>query len=413
MENEFSLTNSFERESIEFGDDSNETISQAKIEKIKENSRNVVVFSTDWTTETIINQIRRGNINLNPDFQRRDAWQKNRKSKFIESLFLGLPVPQIVIAESKLEKGKYIVIDGKQRLLTLMQFYAEKNEDYGQLTLSGLEMLRSLNGKNKSRIGDGIFEGEDYIDISAFDNQAIRTVVIRNWTDEAVLYEIFLRLNQGSVALSPQELRQALLPGAFTKMIDEAAPTLHVIRSTLKLTEKNKADRRMRDSELLLRYIAFRNFISQYKGDLKEFYDNVCIFYNLNWLQSVDDISMQVAEMEAAYSTLENIFSSKHVFRKWTKDRFETRVNRPLFDLMLYYFSLEEVRRMIVGNEGVFIENFKSLCENQVFRSSIESGTNNIHPTQIRYKMFSEMLSSILHINIVYPSIEAYDAGTI
>ena len=82
----------------------------------------IVVSGTDWTTETILHQIIGGNIELNPRFQRRDAWSKIRKSRFIESIVLGFPIPQIVLANNK-ERGKYIVLDGKQRLLTILQFY--------------------------------------------------------------------------------------------------------------------------------------------------------------------------------------------------------------------------------------------------------------------------------------------------
>src|SRR5688500_3142614 len=77
-----------------------------------------VVTSTDWTTETILSQLARGNIFLTPNFQRRDAWTDARKSRFIESLFLALPIPQLVLAERKEKRGSYIVIDGKQRLLS-------------------------------------------------------------------------------------------------------------------------------------------------------------------------------------------------------------------------------------------------------------------------------------------------------
>src|SRR5690348_9039922 len=81
-----------------------------------------VVTGTDWTADTILKQLEKGNISLDPIFQRRDAWSDKRKSKFIESLILGLPVPQIVLAESQEVKGKFLVIDGKQRLLTLQRF---------------------------------------------------------------------------------------------------------------------------------------------------------------------------------------------------------------------------------------------------------------------------------------------------
>ena len=56
-----------------------------------------VVWGTDWTTETIARQIAKGNIDLNPNFQRRDAWSGGEKSKLIESLMLNIPVPPIVL----------------------------------------------------------------------------------------------------------------------------------------------------------------------------------------------------------------------------------------------------------------------------------------------------------------------------
>ena len=73
-----------------------------------------IVSGTDWTADTIISQLAKGNIDLDPTFQRRDAWTQARKSKFIESIILGLPIPQLVLAESQDSKGIFIVIDGKQ-----------------------------------------------------------------------------------------------------------------------------------------------------------------------------------------------------------------------------------------------------------------------------------------------------------
>src|ERR1700730_9237920 len=78
-----------------------------------------VINSADWTVETIIQQIDKGNIELNPDFQRREAWHNPRKSQYIESLILNVPVPQVVLERK--DRRKFIVIDGKQRLLALRQ----------------------------------------------------------------------------------------------------------------------------------------------------------------------------------------------------------------------------------------------------------------------------------------------------
>ena len=107
-----------------------------------------VIWGTDWTSETINTQLERGNIDLFPKFQRRDAWSNKAKSKFIESLILGLPIPQIILAEKKSQRGKYIVIDGKQRLLTIRRFFSDKPDDeFKPLRLTGLDILPHLNGK--------------------------------------------------------------------------------------------------------------------------------------------------------------------------------------------------------------------------------------------------------------------------
>ena len=135
----------------------------------------LAVTGTDWTVETIINQIKKGNIQLDPSFQRRDAWSNKVKSKFIESLFMGLPIPQIILAEQKDKKGKFIVIDGKQRLLSLKQFVLP-DEGEAALNLSGLDVLSKFNRMTYADIENGLF----FEDIDAFNNQTIRTVVIKN-----------------------------------------------------------------------------------------------------------------------------------------------------------------------------------------------------------------------------------------
>ena len=105
-----------------------------------------VIWGTDWTAATLIDQLRRKNIQLDPDFQRREAWTNKRKSQFIESLVLGLPVPQLVLAEHESKKGRFIVIDGKQRLLTLARFAGiPLGDELRPLALSGLQIRKDLN----------------------------------------------------------------------------------------------------------------------------------------------------------------------------------------------------------------------------------------------------------------------------
>ena len=106
----------------------------------------IIVAGNDWTTATILDQLVRDNIQLNPRFQRRDAWDITRKSRFIESIFLGFPIPDIVLASQDKKRGKFVVLDGKQRLLTILQFYGRSETPNDSFALKNLEFRPDLNG---------------------------------------------------------------------------------------------------------------------------------------------------------------------------------------------------------------------------------------------------------------------------
>lgn len=78
-----------------------ELASNGKSQSVLKEISKIIVAGTDWTTATILDQMVRENIQLNPRFQRRDAWDIIRKSRFIESIFLGFPIPEIVLASMK------------------------------------------------------------------------------------------------------------------------------------------------------------------------------------------------------------------------------------------------------------------------------------------------------------------------
>jgi len=258
-----------------------------------------VVSGTDWTAETIVSQLKRGNIHLTPRFQRRDAWKPDRKSRFIESLIVGLPIPQIVLAEDKNARGKFIVLDGKQRLLTIMQFWGVSQGPNNAYALSGLTLREDLAG---STFVDLSADSARSADFNALCNQSIRTVVIRNWKDSNFLHTVFLRLNTGSVNLSPQELRQALLPGQFSDHVDEAAAQSKGLRTLLGL---NHPDPRMRDIEILARFLSFRFFAKNYPGRMKSFLDDSFDSFNKGWDHYQLEVAAAEADFEAGVTELE------------------------------------------------------------------------------------------------------------
>jgi hypothetical protein len=181
------------------------------------NKYQIVVASRDWTVETIVRQVEQENIDLDPAFQRRNAWRDHRRSRLIESFILGFPVPQLVLAENPRRRGTFVVIDGKQRLMTIASLYLPGYRDYwAQPRFSGLSVLTDLNGTSLDAF---LAESQYSKERRQLGNADIRTTVITGFTDEDVLYDIFYRINTGSVPLSSQELRQVLNRGDFSKYL--------------------------------------------------------------------------------------------------------------------------------------------------------------------------------------------------
>ncbi|MBW4039420.1 MAG: DUF262 domain-containing protein [Acidobacteria bacterium] len=359
-----------------------------------------VVFATDWTAETILRQMERGNIYMNPKYQRRDAWRAATKSRFIESLILGLPVPPLVLAEAKGKRGSYIVIDGKQRLLTIRQFAASHDDSsYPQLKLRDLEIRRGLNGKS---LHDLKSDPEAKSDRDAFENQTIRTVVLRNWPNDSFLHLVFLRLNTGTVQLSPQELRQALSPGPFVDFAVEYSGKSVGLKRLLNSTHP---DFRMRDVELLVRFYAFRNFLDTYKGNLKAFLDHTCSQLNREWETRKGALEHQAEEFEAAVETTFEIFGN-NACRKSDGNGYERRLNRAVFDVMVYFFAIKEIRDDAVQHGAALAEEFKRICgQRGDFLKAIESTTKSVSATQTRLAIWGDVLSRITSKHIDPPKV--------
>lgn len=340
--------------------------------------KDAVVMNADWTVETLNSQVNKGNIDLDPSFQRRAAWDKTRQSRLIESIIAGMPIPNIVLAENKKHRGKFIVIDGKQRLLGINNFVAD------DFSLNGLDIRDDLNGLKYSQLPT---EDKEF-----FDNNTIRSTVIKNWSDEKFLYAIFYRLNSGSLPLSPQELRRALIGGnlldAIEKYITDSA-SFHSIFG-------GKLDARMRDSELVLRFIAFDKNYADYKGNLRIFLDDTARHYEKNWVAEAVDLKNRLARLDLALDTVRKIFLN-HAFKKWANGKFERRINRAIFDCMTRYFSDEKVSNASSARSADVVAAFKTLCDSsEPFRNAIERSTKDVETTKTRLNEWGGALATAL-----------------
>jgi uncharacterized protein with ParB-like and HNH nuclease domain len=374
---------------------------QSDVEITPKQVSEAVVYNTDWTTETILSQFSKGNINIYPHFQRRDAWNIIKKSRFIESVLLGLPLPQIVLAENRNEKGKYLVLDGKQRMLALLQFIGAiegKNKDY---KLKGLEILDSLNGL----MYKDIKKDPDFKDVlNQFYNQTIRSVVIRNWPNEDFLHVVFVRLNTGSVQLSPQELRQALFPGKFVNYLEETSYNNKNLQILLRISEP---DFRMRDVEILLRYFALSFFVSEYAGNLQKFLDYTCHYLNKNWDKMEDNVKLQTERFNKSMEASIEIFGKGNVARKWTNTGLETKLNRAILDVLLFYFSDDRIRDAALAKSADVNVAFMELClDSEEFRNAITTTTKSLGATSSRLQLWGEKLKGVIGLDFEIPNFQ-------
>jgi hypothetical protein len=367
---------------VEFDEEADE---QELAEQLKPGAVAAVVSGTDWTTETIVSQVRRQNIQLNPRFQRRDAWKRDRKSRFIESLIVGIPIPQIVLAESKQDRSKFIVLDGKQRLLAILQFWGYGEGEENAYRLSGLTLRGDLKAKSFVDLSTNPAREGDY---NALCNQPIRTVVIRNWKDTNFLHTVFLRLNTGSVNLSPQELRQALLPGAFSDYVDDAAGNSTALRQLLGLSAP---DARMRDIEILARFLAFHFFADRYPGRMKQFLDDAFEDFNKGWAEYKPKIERAQDSFEKGVNDLLRVFGEE-VARKPGSRQF----NRAIFDALIFFQSQDRVRRALKSKNSRIRDAYRSLfTSDSSFSKAVESDTAGAPNTAMRLQVWGRELSRI------------------
>jgi hypothetical protein len=229
---------------------------------VPEVSYDVTSYGSDPDVEGLVRRIKRSEI-LIPSFQRDYVWRQPEASGFIESLLLGLPVPGVFLANEP-ETGKLLVIDGQQRLKTLLFFYegffnpkpAEKHHRVFRLQ----KVQKRFEGKTYSEL--------DERDRLRLDNSIIHATIVKQTSprgDDTSVYHIFARLNGGGRRLAPQELRVALYHGPLIERLRE----MNDYRFWRQIVGKPQS--RLKDQELILRFLALYYDSDRYTRPMEEF----------------------------------------------------------------------------------------------------------------------------------------------
>lgn len=225
----------------------------------------IIVVPVDYPLEAIHRKMGSLEIIL-PEFQRRYVWDRRRASRLIESFLLGLPVPPVFLLEQK--DRRMLVIDGLQRLRTIHGFFNERfggeldGRDSHEFQLDGVDEDGRLHGRT--------FSGMDLDDRRALENAVLRAIIIRQMhPDEnpVVAHDLFERLNTGGMNLRDQEVRHCIYSGKLNNLINE----LNCTGEWRSLLGSPRQDERMRDAELILRYMALFHSGEDYKKPMKAF----------------------------------------------------------------------------------------------------------------------------------------------
>lgn len=248
----------------------------------------ISVIPNDFNITTIFNLINSGAVEM-PVFQRNYIWDKKRASRFIESLILGLPVPQIFLYQK--ERNKFLVIDGQQRLLSIYYYIKQRfplvekraelrkvfdlnngipdsilfNDMYFQDFK--LQLSKSENGEKNPL--DGLRYNTLGLYKSNFEFMTIRCMAIRQnepKEDDSSVFEIFSRLNTGGVNLSNQEIRACLYYSDFFRMLNILNQN-----SVWRNFYGKPEDGKFKDVEIILRSFALLCDGENYSGSMNGF----------------------------------------------------------------------------------------------------------------------------------------------
>lgn len=215
--------------------------------RIVEQSKKIEFFLTEYSVELLATKMQNGDFEV-PPYQREDTWEPERKSRFIESLLMGLPVPFLFFWEQP-ESGKLEIVDGSQRLRSIQQFM------FGGMVLTSLETIPELEGMQFSDLPESRRR--------KVRNRSVRGIVLNEHADDQARFEIFDRINTSSKIANNAEVRRGALVGPFLDLvISLAKDAVFVGLAPFPDKDVNLRER----EELVTRFFAYTDGLSSEKG---------------------------------------------------------------------------------------------------------------------------------------------------
>jgi uncharacterized protein DUF262 len=250
---------------------------------------NITFFGADYPVETIVQRMERSDFFI-PEFQRSYVWSQKQASRFIESLLYGLPVPGIFLYREP-DTGKHLIIDGQQRLKSLQYFYVGT---FAERKFRLLDIALPWRGRTYDELSEA--------DKRRLNDAVIHATIFRQEEpkgDDQNIYYVFERINTGGTRLSGQEIRTCLYHGPFAGLLRDLN------------NEKTWRDiygpmsRRMKDQELILRFLSFYHRRAEYARPMAKFLNSSMDTWR--WITGAEAqkfLSLFLQTIGAAYSSL-------------------------------------------------------------------------------------------------------------
>jgi len=224
------------------------------LEQIEDKRKEIFTDSYPMSIGELVNLFKDGDLEINPAFQRFFRWSDAQKVRLIESILLGIPLPSIFVAQR--EDGVWDLVDGLQRISTILNFMGELKNSEGELVeplkLTATEYLPLLEGIAWN-------DSESELDSSLkrlFKREKIEIKIIKKESDTSTKFELFQRLNTGGSRLSDQEVRNCLLimlNEEFYKILVDLSKDQN-FNETINITERLYEERY--EMELVLRLLS-------------------------------------------------------------------------------------------------------------------------------------------------------------
>jgi len=343
--------------------------------EIKKARKEIVSDGYDMSIGEVINLYKDDELKINPEFQRLFRWDLTRKTRFLESILLSIPIPPIFVFQD--EEGNWELIDGLQRLSTVLEFAGFLKDHEGKKvkpsTLEGTNFLPSLHNK-RWQTWD---EGDEAINKTMqlqIKRARIRVEILLKESDENAKYELFQRLNTGGAHLSEQEVRNCvavMINSDFYKLMKKLSEEDSFINTT---NQTDKALERQAGVELVLRLLAFKNYPYKKGLDVHEYLDEALIEISKN--QKIDWNAEEI-NFNKTFSLLDEALGSD-IFKRWNGVSFGGKFLMSLYETVAFgvLTNISEYEKM--GRQEqitLIISKTKEIWENEVFEKYSGAGT--------------------------------------